>query len=873
MSFVCPLLLSIAALTASAAQERYPEAKEAYRCLFDAKSDVNYDSWPDNWTRQRGQGYPNYVKIHIVEEQSPTSKFSLRFDMDGGAAVAFSEPIAIGPLYSYQLESYVNAENLEHDRAFISLTFLDGDKQRIRTVNGGEVKNTKGWTLVRLGPVISPTQETRFVVIGLHVEPREGEDLKAKVLFSDVWLGRLPRLGLKSNQSFNIVTLPEKPELTCFGSGFQERNPVVTFELYDVENKRLSSEAVSLSPQQEETEITLSENDPEGVVYFGKWRPPISRPGFYRVRAEIVRKDKRICTREFTIAAIEQRKATSGSSSGGTFGWSLPQGAHPIPMSALPAVLSQVGVSWIKYPVWVDEQNDGDSLERLSEFIERLNYQGIETAGMLFNPPEALRRRYGQGDKLTAAETFAPAAEVWYPTLEPILVRLANQIRWWQLGSDEDESFCNSSQAISLLTKVRETLSKAIEDVRLGIAWNWLEYFPSEAGSALLPYQFLALTAGPPLTANELGLYLDATEGAPMRRWVVLQPLSKKEYDLRTRAEDLVRRMIAAKMHGADAVFCTDPFDLDHGLLNEDGTPDELLLPWRTAATELSGAKYLGCLALPNGSKNLVFSRDRDAVMVVWNEASVDETLYLGKKIKQIDLWGRPLSEDDNQDGQIIHVGRTPTFVTGLNQDITELSMSVQFEKTQMPSIFGVPHENSISFQNSFPQGASGKVSFELAKGWQINPAEFSFRTSANEEWKQPIKLTLPFTASSGRQEVRIDFNVLAGERYQFSVYRHIDVGLGDVYFELQTHLNDRGELEIEQRFVNETKKIVSFRCELFAPDRKRIKFDILNVGRGNDVKIYRIPEGRELLGKTLWLRAEELNGPRIMNYRFPAQP
>ncbi len=47
----------------------------------------------------------------------------------------------------------------------------------------------------------------------------------------------------------------------------------------------------------------------------------------------------------------------------------------------------------------------------------------------------------------------------------------------------------------------------------------------------------------------------------------------------------------------------------------------------------------------------------------------------------------------------------------------------------------------------------------------------------------------------------------------------------------------------------------------------------VLEHGRGNDVKLYRVPSGSELVGKTLWLRAEEINGRRILNYRFTAQP
>lgn len=94
-------------------------------------------------------------------------------------------------------------------------------------------------------------------------------------------------------------------------------------------------------------------------------------------------------------------------------------------------------------------------------------------------------------------------------------------------------------------------------------------------------------------------------------------------------------------------------------------------------------------------------------------------------------------------------------------------------------------------------------------------------------------------------------------------------MGLGDVRVETQTRLNSENELEVEQRFVNSTDQPVSFRCELFAPDRRRMMVDVLDQGRGQNLHTYSLEDGKELLGKILWLRASEIGGPRVLNYRF----
>ena len=69
-----------------------------------------------------------------------------------------------------------------------------------------------------------------------------------------------------------------------------------------------------------------------------------------------------------------------------------------------------------------------------------------------------------------------------------------------------------------------------------------------------------------------------------------------------------------------------------------------------------------------------------------------------------------------------------------------------------------------------------------------------------------------------------------------------------------------------------DSKKPISFRCELFAPDRRRRKTEVVGLGQGRDVRTYRLPDGEQLIGKTLWLRAVEIGGPRILNYRFVAE-
>lgn len=850
---------------------RYPEAAEVFRCTFDPSWDENFDEWPDGWTRRRGRGYPNYVGIKISHEPAPVGEHCLRIDLDGGSAVAYSPAVKVGPLFSYVLEGYVKTEGLQHDQAFFSLTLLNQQRHRLQTLYSAKVRLTEGWKKIRLGPVSPDSDDVRVAVLGLHVQAGDREDLKAAVLFDDIWLGRLPRLTLKTTSAYNFFTDPKQVEILFGASGFRAQSPRVTFELEDVLGRSLARLERRLSTRLVDTSDELSleafTKEPRARTGSTRWKPPISAPGFYRVRATMKGDRRLVQRRQLSLAVVEPRHSPAG----GDFGWTLPRGGEPLPLPRLSQLLGQAGINWVKYPLWYEEQGSSEFVERLIAFSERLSAQGIELVGLLHDPPESLRRRYGGYEKLAVGDVFAPGPQIWYPSLEPVMTRLATRVRRWQLGEDGDTSFVGHPDLVGKIAEIKAELDRIGQDVSLGIGWGWIDE-PPPAGGREVPWRFLVLSADPPMTHQELATYLDGSGGIAQQRWVVLRPLCRKHYSVETRATDLVRRMIAAKIHGADAVFCPEPFDSDHGLMNADGTPGELFLPWRTAAHVLGNATYLGSIELPQGSPNQIFVRAEDAVMVVWNQEPVEEEIYLGENVRQISLWGESIAPPQREQRQVVRAGRLPCFVTGLSEAIVRWRMGFCFARDRIPSVFGQPHQNSYTVKNPFSRGVGGEATLVTPEVWMIRPQKASFRLAGGEQLEHDFEIKLPYNASSGNHRIRVDFEIQADQPYRFSVYRRMDVGMGEVYIDILTRLNEEGELEVQQRLVNRTDGSVSFRCQLFAPDRRRLKTQVLGFGRGTDVQLYRLLDGKELIGKTLWLRAEELHGLRILNYRFTAE-
>jgi hypothetical protein len=100
-------------------------------------------------------------------------------------------------------------------------------------------------------------------------------------------------------------------------------------------------------------------------------------------------------------------------------------------------------------------------------------------------------------------------------------------------------------------------------------------------------------------------------------------------------------------------------------------------------------------------------------------------------------------------------------------------------------------------------------------------------------------------------------------------VYRPVEIGIGDVTLEIAVRKDDEGGLVVEQRFRNHLESPAHFRCFLYAPGRRREKTEVHLIGPGTDLQSYHLPQAAQLLGQTLWLHADEIGGPRAMNYRI----
>ncbi|MFZ5832526.1 MAG: hypothetical protein ACOY3P_20760, partial [Planctomycetota bacterium] len=385
------LLLSIALLGFAGDVRHYADAVEVFSCAFDEDWDKNFDGWPDGWTRQRGLGYPHYVSMRISDDASPVSSTCFRVDLDGGGAIAYSPPIPVSQLFGYVLEAYVRTDGLHHDWAFLSLSVLDAERRKIGTYVSNKTRATQ-WQRLRLGPLNDLHAEARFVVVGLHVEPSGPYDLTGHAVFSNVWLGRLPRVELATNEPFNLFNRADEVIVRCRISGVVEDQPGLRLEIRDTMGRLLHEKQVQpvyeAAPQ---PPGETNESAETSLVASEVWTPPIPGPGFYRLRAIAQGAGTLRHERELNLAILSPARADLGSE----FGWSLPRGDRPMPLPALIQLLGQVGIHWVKYPLWSDSTDHPAGLDHLVNLVERLSAQDLELVGMLSVPPKSLLDRFG----------------------------------------------------------------------------------------------------------------------------------------------------------------------------------------------------------------------------------------------------------------------------------------------------------------------------------------------------------------------------------------------------------------------------------------------------------------------------------------------
>lgn len=841
----------------------------------DAHDDRDYDRQPDEWTRRKGLQFPEHVLTRLDPTTGSGDKQSLKFELNGGQAAYYSPLIRIADVPAIILHAQIRTEGMKYDAAVVSLSFLDPQRKRVRRAVSRPVTGTHSeWVNVEVGP-IPVTENVRFLVIGCHISGLDQHDVAGNAWFDSLWVGSLPDLKLQTpgNRHYFQYSEPIAIDVSVpFAGAGKSCDLQVSIE--DEQGQVCHQEAQKILPVSPAAAAT---SDPAALPADPSARPTKPAPemhwelpalpiGFYRVRARVERGSVRLLEKTTTLCV---RSPSVSGRVDGEFGWSMSAGAGEASWPILADLAADSGLNWLKLPLWQSAHAELTlTAPPTGLLLDSLDQRGLKIVGLLNDPPGQLTDKFAQ-QHVGAARIFSMPRDLWSPALEPVIARYSFRIHHWQVTDETDESFVGFSHLGPTFRTVKQDFDRIGHHTLLGARWSW-EAPPAPAD---VPLSFVSL---PPLEGPLERLTTELQKMPANRaRWVQIQPALANIGTVEARTIDLTQRILAAKLGNAEGIFATNPLDPQTGLLQPDGAPTELYLPWRTYALALRGTKYLGKLELTNRSSNLVFGRDKHVVIAVWNNEPGEELLYVGEQITVLDPWGRSVpTEMDPATGQCkLKVGPVPLLVTGCSGAIVQWQLAVKFQKGRIPSEYG-SHEEALLVTNTFTQGVNGHVRLRMPKGWEVEPNHWVLQAAAGENIRLPMMLKFPVGFPLGSFRPTVEFEIGADRNYQFVQPLPCALGTGDVELDVRLRRVSDTRLEVEQRITNNTVpwEDLSFTCNLFVPGQIRQKLTATKVGKSGDIRLFYVGRPDLLKGQELWINIEQIDGRRVLNRRVKVE-
>lgn len=408
--------------------ERPADAIEVFHCDFDDSWDENFDDWPDRWTRQSGAGFPHYVDVRIRDTDGPgaTSGRYLEIDLDGASAEISSPPIRVMSRFSYLLVTRLYVSGLKHSDVTVSINFLNASGELLQSQQQPLAPRSDGWHTVTLESIDPQDASINRAVVTLNIRRVGRGDLQGKVCLDDVWLARLPRITVSTNNACNVYRDKDDVCIQCELSGIREKNPEIRFQLIDASSNQLQDGSVQLEGRLiEEDTKTASDivdgigNSPKGYEGYTEWKPSIPGPGYYSVVVTMLSSDRsgqqsdaerKLDRRRISLAVVPPLSMPAT----GDFGWTLPEINDPLSFQELAGLLPDAGVNWVKLPAWYDsaDTHRGDEIIR---FVEMLGASNIEVVGVIDRPPANSDVAQRLSPNATIADLISFDQAVWLP--------------------------------------------------------------------------------------------------------------------------------------------------------------------------------------------------------------------------------------------------------------------------------------------------------------------------------------------------------------------------------------------------------------------------------------------------------------------------
>ena len=571
--------------------------------------------------RRRSRELPEFLKIGIVPEPSGTASgglgqgdpaarhnHCLQIELDGGGAVVSSPPCPISSQFSLALTLRLKTAGLMHDGAWVELALLDAEGNVLQTHASPPLTNCPDWQTVHLGPIAAVNSKVTQAVVSLHVQPLgKREDLTGRAWFDDLRIDAPAAdaaRGLQARRACMPSATPPSwsARFRAFACAIRECGSSCSINT----DKLLAESSTALLSPQDAAKLGR-----EGPA--GRW---LRRPG--HLGAAAARSTlASIASGPRCWPKIRPRRCSTARRRWPCCGrWRRPRAAS----SAGRCRRRRTACLW---PAGDAAGPVGPGLGQDAGLVRPARNGQGRPHRLVCRAAQHPRHRAGRGARSAAARAAAvfreqgrlPVAtvfaepELWQPAVGPIMTRLSLKVHWWQLGDDSDVSFVGYPQLEAKLRRNQaepgairpadssgnqlavglcraEGQRPARRALGVSVVWhrsaadrggNWRPTWPSPAAQRAAAAAAAAdvasegeqsasprwLRAARQRSRRSCLPARRASTGP--RRWVLVAPLARGEYSNDVRVQDLVQRMLAAKMNGANAVFVPQPFTTSRG--------------------------------------------------------------------------------------------------------------------------------------------------------------------------------------------------------------------------------------------------------------------------------------------------------------------
>ena len=892
---------------------------------FGVKEDARRDGWPDDWTRRSGQDYPKFIPISIhqnaksAEELAEIENFRrlasqcyvgwqqgkwpwqvipervplaidqflersvlnpyLRIKMDGGMVEVASPAIKVDVYSVYFLSALIHCDTADYD-ASAKLRFLDASGNTLFEMPTKSFSGKTGWKSASTDSRYPFREDLNAVQVVFQIQPKSLKAYRGEFGLDAVRVYRTPRLNLSVNKPLAVYKKGEEVIAHCTASGMTTEQSAIELILIDHTGQEVDSAKKDFFPADSQTPRFISKRESEAKTlgtprWEGscEWRIPDLEPGYYEITTKLAKAKSGVfeLNEQFVVLPNETMRKPDAR-----FGWAMSsRTSNPFENmeTGLLIELLRLGqVGRVKLPIWYDSQ-DAKGSKAATDRVDKIQLVGINCVGVIATPPPSVQKQFTRlipGVTSTALEDSLLIQSY----LEPVMQQMCIRISDFQVGWDHETDIVSNPRLRPALNSIQSFARRYGQDTQIVASRNPLYIATKEA---LIDRWQLTSSQPPTAAETENQLTKVPNDGSLREPWLSLTPINASTYALSVRVQDLVSRMIriAGLASSSTTGWISNPADPAVGLLDVDGGPREMFLPFRSTVAALAGMRHIGSLPVQSLGVNHLITNGDQARLIVWSERPISAQLYLGENVTAKDVWGRTVEiqsvDTPNGPEQRLAIDKWPIVIDGIDTRVARWRMGISVEDSRIDPLVGQTQELKIRFANPFSDPVAGQVTV-IAKSLLVEERRSGFELEGNSSGNISASLQLRPDANTASASIQLKFSIQGDKPVSFVVDQQIQIGTSEVDFETRYEIDANNRLVLTISATNHQSTPLRFDCMLLIPNRPRERIQIAGL-KDRITKTIVLEDAASLIGETLRLRCEQISTNRVLNYRIEIEP